>query len=118
MECTTKDSKKDSLILYARFPSIHIVLSYDHTTNYTLNTEYKERVKVSGTLHKCTIKISDMQLKDSALYYGIYSKLNKQKNGEEKEEGCSILLFVNGEYAPVFRFYISDNIDAHSTLLY
>ncbi|MCI4385305.1 hypothetical protein PGIGA_G00048900 [Pangasianodon gigas] len=96
MECNTKDNKNDHLSLYARLPRKHVVLAYDgHTNNFSLGEQYTERVKISGTMHKLTVRISDLQLNDSGLYIGLYRKFNLEKNVDEEEEGCNILLFVN-----------------------
>lgn len=97
MECSTKDDKKDHFMLYARLPSKHIVVVFDKNTgNATLSNGYSERVKIGKNMHKLTVRISDLQLDDSGLYIGEYSKYDVDKNVEDKKEGCSILLFVKG----------------------
>lgn len=118
MKCNTDDNEKDNLGLYARLSSKHVVGVYDkQTNNVTLSNEYSKRVKISGPLQKVTMTISDLQLKDSGLYIGLYKKYDVEKNEEVEEEGCCILLFVNGKHASIFRLYILGNIDADSTLL-
>ncbi|XP_017339533.1 uncharacterized protein LOC108274132 [Ictalurus punctatus] len=96
MKCNTDDNEKDNLELYARLPGKHVVGVYDkQTNNVTLSNEYSKRVKISGPLQKVTMTISDLQLKDSGLYIGLYKKYDVEKKKEVEEEGCSILLFVN-----------------------
>lgn len=117
IECKTVDNTRyDSLKLYARLPSMHLVGFYDNHTKSFSSKEYTKRVKISGPIDKLTISISDMQLDDSGLYIGCYSKFDK--NQEVEEEGCSTLLFVNGKNAFVFRIYFFGKIDADSTLLH
>lgn len=112
MECSTKDAEKDHIILYARLPSKHIVLTWDKSTNITnLGKGYSERVKISGTMHKLTVRISDLQLNDSGMYISLYSKYDVAKDGEEEEEGCIILLLVKGVCMSF------SNIDTDSTSL-
>lgn len=107
MECKTVDNTIDNLRLYVRLPIKHLVVLYDNNTNeFTISMAYTKRVKISGHLNKLTISISDMQLDDSGLYIGWYSKYDLSKSQELEEEGCSTLLFVNGKNAFVFRICI------------
>lgn len=113
MECSTKDDKKDHFMLYARLPSKHIVVVFDKNTGKaTLSNGYSERVKIGKNMHKLTVRISDLQLDDSGLYIGEYSKYDVDKNVEDKKEGCSILLFVKGMCTVSF-----DNTDTDSNSL-
>ncbi|KAM9457269.1 uncharacterized protein Hap1MRO34_018512 [Clarias gariepinus] len=98
MECKTTDGQKDNFKLFANVPSKHIVVVYDkQTNNYTISKEYKERVTIKGPFDKITMELKDLQLGDSGLYVGQYSNFNLQKNVEEEEEVCAILLHVNEE---------------------
>lgn len=113
------DIKTDSFSIHARQPKKNVVVFYDHyTKNYTAGTGYDKRVHISGAMHKLTIKISDLQLHDSGLYLGTYSKFDVEKNAEEEKEACSALLFVNGKNLFVFRIYILGNIVVDVTLLH
>ncbi|KAK2829199.1 hypothetical protein Q7C36_017189 [Tachysurus vachellii] len=95
MKCNTMDKQTDTLNIYSRLPSKHVVLAYDIQTNvYTFGPEYSKRLTISGTAQKLTVTIRDMQPNDSGLYIGQYTKFNISKGVEEGEEGCSSLLFV------------------------
>ncbi|XP_027027651.1 uncharacterized protein LOC113659199 [Tachysurus fulvidraco] len=96
MKCNTMDKQTDTLNIYSRLPSKHIVLAYDIQRNVcTFGPEYKKRMTISGTAKKLTVTITDMQTNDSGLYIGHYTKFDITKGVEEGEEGCSSLLFVN-----------------------
>lgn len=102
MECKTTDGQKDNFKLFANVPSKHIVVVYDkQTNNFTISKEYKERVTIKGPFNKPTMELKNLQLEDSGLYVGQYSKFNVEKNLEEKEEGCAIFLHVNGKYTSI-----------------
>ncbi|KAF5896971.1 nicotinamide riboside kinase 1 isoform X1, partial [Clarias magur] len=95
MKCQTADNKKDNFSLFARHPGKDIMVFYDKNTNsFTIEEQYRERVSISGSIQKITMELKDLQLKDSGLYLGQYSKFNLEKNVEEEEEGCAILLHV------------------------
>ncbi|XP_053371113.1 uncharacterized protein LOC128544848 isoform X2 [Clarias gariepinus] len=103
MECKTTDGQKDNFKLFANVPSKHIVVVYDkQTNNYTISKEYKERVTIKGPFDKITMELKDLQLGDSGLYVGQYSNFNLQKNVEEEEEVCAILLHVNEAQILIF----------------
>ncbi|KAI5097585.1 tachykinin-4 precursor [Silurus meridionalis] len=96
MECTTTDTKFDNLELLARIPNKHVVMVFDkNTDSKNLGMEYSGRVTSSGTIDKLSITISNLQLNESGLYIGIYSKYDLGQQQIVKEEGCSVLLFVN-----------------------
>lgn len=112
VDCKAKVRGQESFSLYARYPSKHVLVVYDEKTNkHTLGNEYKGRINISGTIDHLKIVINALQLNDSGLYLGHYNKYNIEKNEEEIEEGCAVLLFVKGKNLYVSRIYILGNID-------
>lgn len=104
MNCKTDLEVQETFSLYARYPHKDALLEYDKkSSEITLGKKYKERVKTSGSMEKLNVVINALQPSDSGLYLGEYRRFNPEKNLQDVEEGCKVLLFVNGKNLFVYR---------------